>query len=288
MIRFARVEDIERIKELWDESFEYDDFAKWYFTNAFDIDNVLVCEMDNNIVAALQRIPFKLKGVGDATYIYGASTCKKYRNRGIMSKLLVYSEAIDIASGVDAIFLVPENKSLFDFYEKKGYSKHFYKYLMDSNEISRLGLDKKGNYNIRVEEITQYNKENWEKYALDMVDVYIKANENRNYIIRSQKMFLTQISMHVETQGKVYVFYYKDKMIGYTFGFEEDNVYEISELALDNMKYINSIIKILKTRVSGLKILNLLNGNIKVKYGCIKLLRKMLNVNKIIINLVFD
>ena len=286
MIRFAIEEDLDRIKELWNESFNYDDFAKWYFENIFDIDNVLVYELDNEVVAALQRIPYHIKGIGEATYIYGASTAKEHRNKGIMSKLLAYSEILDMASGVDAIFLVPENEALFTFYEKKGYNNYFYKYSHDNYKVNNQN---DGQY-LSLIDISKKNKLKWDEFALDMIDVYIKANGNSNYIIRNQKMFVSQISMHVETGGTVYAFYNNknNQMIGYAFGYVEENVFEISELALYNMTYYVNATELLKKKMGYLKVLNLLNGNIKVKYGCIKMLQKSLNVNKIIINLVYD
>ena len=65
----------------------------------------------------------------------------------------MYSEVIDTASGVDAIFLVPEKESLFEFYEKKGYTGHFYKYIENyekSNNASRPGAKYDSIKNVKV------------------------------------------------------------------------------------------------------------------------------------------
>ena len=65
MIRFANIEDRDRIIELWTESFGYDEFAAWFFENIFNIENVLVYEVweedSEKVVAMLQRIPYIIK-----------------------------------------------------------------------------------------------------------------------------------------------------------------------------------------------------------------------------------
>ena len=38
MIRFAKECDIDRIIELWTESFGYDEFAAWFFKNIFNVE----------------------------------------------------------------------------------------------------------------------------------------------------------------------------------------------------------------------------------------------------------
>lgn len=298
MIRFAGDEDRNRIIELWTEAFGYDDFAIWFFDNIFDIKNVLVYEIveenAEKIVAMLQRIPYIIKDFGEATYIYGACTDLKYRNKGIMRKLLAYSEAIDVAEGKEAIFLVPENEKLFDFYEKKGYKDYFYKYLRENVERPIVDLEKDIKHHINIEEIrtNMFGDEakdiHYNRISERMLALYNNINLGKQYIIRNNTYFINQIKMHLSINGKIYVFYQKKEMVGYAFGYIEDNNYVVSELIVKDNNVYNEVIGLLKDKFSNINVLNNLEGKIKIKYGCIKLLRKMLNINKIIINLVYD
>lgn len=297
MIRFAKECDIDRIIELWTESFGYDEFAAWFFENIFDIENVLVYEVweedSEQVVAMLQRIPYIIKDFGEVTYIYGACTDLKYRKRGIMGKLLAYSEAIDVADGKEAIFLVPENEKLFSFYEKKGYDEYFYKYLRENVERPIVDLEKNKKYHINIEEIEMntFDKEAKDSYynriSDKMLELYNIINIGKQYIIRNNDYFIKQINMHLSSKGKVCLFYKNKDIIGYAFGYIEDEIYKISELVVDDDAY-NDVISLLRDKYSNINVLNNLDGTVKIKYGCIKLLRKMLNINKIIINLVYD
>lgn len=299
MIRFARKDDLARIKELWNESFGYDDFAEWYFENIFKLDNTLVYVLDYKIVAMLQRLSYSIKNFGDVTYIYGACTDSKYRKRGIMGALLSYSETIDIEEGKSAIFLVPENEGLFNFYEKKGYTEHFYKYLREKEENHIVALEGNSENSVDIVEIDKdyhniyiYSSNNKilkiDKIVEDMLNLYIYVNKNNKCIIRDKSDFYNQISMHRNSGGRVFCAYKQNKLVGYSFGYVEDDAYKISEYVVNDDTTYNQVINGLKTKFSSIIVLNSINGKIKVKYGCIKMLRKMLNVNKIIINLVYD
>ena len=133
MIRYARNEDYDSIVRLWHEAFGDDDFSKWYFNKLYDEKNTLIYEENGLVVAKLSRISYEIENLGMVTYIYGACTDIRYRGQGIMKKLLEYSEEIDRKNGNAAVILIPENDSLFSYYEKCGFSEYFYKYFMDEN-----------------------------------------------------------------------------------------------------------------------------------------------------------
>lgn len=54
-------------------------------------------------------------------YIYAACTLKEYRGRGIMGKLISFAKGYCRDNGVDLIFLVPGEESLYSYYEKFGF-----------------------------------------------------------------------------------------------------------------------------------------------------------------------
>ena len=126
-IRFARPEDAQNVRELWDMAFGEDkDFNDWFFENIFNIDDVLLYTIDNKIAAMTQMPAYEIKGLGTLTYIYGAATHPDMRRKGIMSQLLEKSFEIDKQNGRVGSMLIPANKGLFDFYARFGYEKAFY------------------------------------------------------------------------------------------------------------------------------------------------------------------
>lgn len=127
MIRFAKKEDIEKIKALWDICFpEEPDFNEYFFENVFSFKNTLILEEKGEVLSMAQMMPCEIKNVGKATYIYGACTSPEHRNRGLMRKLLEKSFAIDKRRKNIASVLIPAGKELFDFYAKLGYETAFY------------------------------------------------------------------------------------------------------------------------------------------------------------------
>lgn len=107
---------------------EPEETVKFFFENKFKPKNCFICTKNNNLVAMLHVLPQKLvlsESFYTVSYIYGACTLPEYRKKGYMSKLLKYTEAILKLRGFDFSVLVPENKSLENFYKNLGYCNFF-------------------------------------------------------------------------------------------------------------------------------------------------------------------
>ncbi len=127
MINFAEKSDAEAIRRLWDIAFGEDkDFNNYFFENIFDFRNTLILKENGRLLSMAQMIPCVIKGLGKATYIYGAATHPDHRKKGLMTELLKASFDIDIKNGVIASILIPAEKHLFDYYKKIGYKTAFY------------------------------------------------------------------------------------------------------------------------------------------------------------------
>ncbi len=301
IIRFANKSDYNSIVTLWAKSFFDEDFARWYFEKLYSKENTLVYIEDDKVVSMLARIPFEIKGLGEVTYIYGACTDPDYRKRGIMKKLLMYSEELDLKLKKVAIILIPENESLFEFYMKCGFKEYFYKYLRsDYKEDYNLEVNKnllisnnndktlknKGFLNIKFENVTEM-KPNFYRIIYKITELYKTININNNEVIRDTSYYERLIDMYNKNGGKMYVAYDIEGVYGYTFGYEDDG-YIVTELVYKNLEARWFIINKLKQLYKDYKILNELQGNSKIKYGFIKLLQKKENINKIIISLMYD
>lgn len=116
--RKAELNDIQKLKKLWIDTFEEDETAvDIFFKNTLSYTFVYCAEHEEKIVSAVYLISCTLNGKR-AHYLCGASTDKSYRKKGIMSNLIKYAlkESQDEYS-----VLFPASDKLYSFYEKLGY-----------------------------------------------------------------------------------------------------------------------------------------------------------------------
>ena len=126
-MRFAVPADAPDVRGLWDIAFGEDaDFNDWYFKNKFDTGNTLLSFCDGTLAAMVQMPVYEIKGIGRLTYIYGAATRPDLRGRGIMTRLIEKSFALDKQNGMAGSMLIPADKGLFAFYKRLGYSEAFF------------------------------------------------------------------------------------------------------------------------------------------------------------------
>ena len=223
----------------------------------YNNEQTLVYLENEKVVAMLARIPYEIKGLGEVTYIYGACTNPNYRNRGIMTELLAYSEELDIKLKKAAIILIPENENLFAFYEKCGFRDYFYKYLRsDYNMNYNLEVNKKllisnnnekmfinkGFLDTKFENVTEM-KPNFYKIIYNITDLYKTININNMEVIRDTSYYERLIDMYNKNGGKMYVAYdNNDEIYGYTFGYEDDK-FNVTELVYKNFEAREFIIR---------------------------------------------
>ncbi len=141
-LRLATEKDFPSLKKLWKETFhDSDSVIDNFFEKTVIPENTVAVFDGERAVSALYALECGGK-VGEkeinAYYIYGVSTLKEYRHQGLMKKTLNFIEFTAKERGVDALFLVPAEESLFKMYEKFGYEANiFYK----ETEIERFTLN---------------------------------------------------------------------------------------------------------------------------------------------------
>ena len=62
--------------------------TEFYFKYRFKIENTYVVRFKNQIVSALQIVPFKVKDYEDSYFILGVSTRRDYEGQGFMKLLM--------------------------------------------------------------------------------------------------------------------------------------------------------------------------------------------------------
>ena len=124
IIRCATQNDIESMRALWVECFPNDiEYSSFFFERIFRLECARVCEIGGEIAAMLHSFPYDFstpERVLNAKYIYGVGTSKKFRSKGIAGELLE-NEARDC----DFTVIIPQSESLFDFYERNGFTEIF-------------------------------------------------------------------------------------------------------------------------------------------------------------------
>lgn len=130
-IRFATIDDIDELKNIWKVCFgDSDTFINYYFEQEFKADKVLLLLEGKEIASMLTMIPINLCTPKGKKYkgamLYAIATHPKFQSMGLSTKLMDYSSSYLRKQEVDIVTLVPATMSLINFYAKRGYKVGFY------------------------------------------------------------------------------------------------------------------------------------------------------------------
>ena len=121
MIEFATIKDKKEISGLWQMTFlEGSSVIENFFENVFDNTVTPVIRLDDEIVSSLFLLDCEI-GNYKGKCVYCAMTKYAHRGKGYMKKLLDFSYDYCKENGFDFLFLVPAEKSLFDYYKTCGF-----------------------------------------------------------------------------------------------------------------------------------------------------------------------
>ncbi len=117
----------QQVMDLWRISFPEDteEFIRLHFGRKYKKENTLVFRQEDNIVSALQMIPYKMTFYDreiETSYISGACTHPSMQSRGFMSRLLSGSFQEMYRRGVALTTLIPASGKVSDYYKKAGYA----------------------------------------------------------------------------------------------------------------------------------------------------------------------
>ena len=130
VFRFAKESDANKLKKLWKTCFGDDDeYIDLFFNNRFNPNECLTAFCGESLAAMLFLLPItavcKEKRY-PARYIYAVCTEPKFRNRSVSTRLLNAAHEYMAENQIAMSLLVPAEKSLFDYYEKRGFKTEFY------------------------------------------------------------------------------------------------------------------------------------------------------------------
>ena len=132
MIRSTRVNDYQRVLEIWQTCFgDEESYVRFFWENCFPFCRGLVWEEDGQAVSMLFLLPCALVRKRlrlPAEYVYAVATLPEYRGRGYAAALAREAERIARGEGRSALCLRPADEGLYGYYAKLGYVKAFAKY----------------------------------------------------------------------------------------------------------------------------------------------------------------
>lgn len=113
-------------RALWKLCFgDSDEFIRLYFTCKYRPEYNSFREERGQVVAALQRLPYRMNFQGrevPVAYVSGACTSPEHRGRGVMAALLGEVHRRMKADGQLFSLLIPASESLFGYYRRFGYA----------------------------------------------------------------------------------------------------------------------------------------------------------------------
>lgn len=130
-IRLAKKSDILSQKEIWKLCFgDKDKFIDFYFENRYQEDQTLLLLKNGKPAAMLTMLPVKIVipdlRTLDTVMIYAMATHPAVQNQGLAGELLEFCDRYLQAGNITFSILVPQQRSLFDFYRRYGYQEGFY------------------------------------------------------------------------------------------------------------------------------------------------------------------
>lgn len=119
----ADSKSIIQLKSLWIEAFgDNENATEAFFEGVFYCADAFAAFDGNTVVSALYLLRTELNGK-KAYYLCGAATLKKYRKRGIMSRLIEYALSAAKKKGYEYLLLLPADESLYSYYSRFGFER---------------------------------------------------------------------------------------------------------------------------------------------------------------------
>ena len=232
-MRYAREEEIDSIKEIWNYCFNDEDtFVDYYFNHKYKNYNTIVACEDNDIVSSLQLNQYKINldnKVYDTSYVVGVSTFPQVRGRGYMRNIMDFSLNELYKKGQLISILMPIDYRL---YRKYG-NEHCYDQLEYNINIDDL---KNFNLNGRLYKATEKNID-------DLININNIFLEDINGNTVRDKNYYINLFKEVKSEGG-HIYVYKDGSYkGYIIYFLNGENMFVRELFYKDLDSLKSILK---------------------------------------------
>ena len=232
-MRYAREDEIDSIKEIWNYCFNDEDtFVDYYFNHKYKNHNTIVACEDNDLVSSLQLNQYKINldnKVYDTSYVVGVSTFPQVRGRGYMRNIMDFSLNELYKKGQLISILMPIDYRL--------YRKYGYEHCYDQLE-----------YNINIDDLKNFNLNGRlykasEKNIDDLININNIFLEDVNGNTVRDKDYYINLFREVKSEGG-HVYVYKDRSYkGYIIYFLNGENMFVRELFYKDLDSLKSILK---------------------------------------------
>lgn len=232
-IRYAKEDEIDNIKDIWNYCFnDVDSFVDYYFNHKYNNQHTIVACEDSDIVSSLQLNKYKIKldnKIYDTSYVVGVSTFPQVRGRGYMKKIMDYSLNELYKKGELISILMPIDYRL--------YRKYGYEHCYDQLEYS-INIDDLKNFNL-AGRLYKASEENID----DLIDINNTFLENLNGNTVRDKDYYLNLFKEVNSEGG-HIYVYKDNTYtGYIIYFLNDDNMFVRELFYKDLNSLKSMLK---------------------------------------------
>lgn len=253
MIRYAREDELNSIKNIWNYCFnDEESFVNYYFKNKYKSCNTVVYLENNKIISSLQLNNYKINinnKTYDTSYVVGVSTFPEGRGRGFMKDIMSFSLNELYNKKHLVSILMPID---FRIYERFGYTNCYdiLEYEIDINDID----------NFRVSgSFYEANEENINE-LIEIQNDFLK-NNNGN-IVRDKDYYKNFLEEVKSENGYIYI----NDGEGYLTYFINNNEMFVREIYYKNINSLKSMLGFIynhNTQINKVKITTPINDKIR-------------------------
>lgn len=232
-IRYAKGEDLENLKDIWNYCFgDEESFVEYYFNNKYKPENTIIVEEDAELKSSLQLNQYKIKlnnKVYDTSYIVGVSTYPNARGKGYMKDMMDFLLNELYKKGQIVSLLMPIDYRL--------YKKYGYEHCYDQIDY-KLNIDGLKQFKINGD-FEKVNK-NHIDYMIDIYNDFLsKCN---GYVVRD-KFYYENLFKEIKCEnGHIYI--HKDNEYdGYIIYFIMGDTMFVREVCYKNINSLKSMLK---------------------------------------------
>ena len=232
-IRYARSNEIDDIKEIWNYCFDdSEQFVDYYFKDKYSRLNTIVVDEGEEIVSSLQLNQYKLilnNNEYDISYVVGVSTFPQVRGKGYMRHIMKFTLRELYEKGQLVSILMPIDYRL--------YRQYGYEHCYDQLE-----------YNLNIEDLKKFKiKGNIHKVNKDHFSNLVNINNEFLYglngnIKRDEEYYKNLFKEVKSENGHIYI-HEDDGYKGYIIYFINGNKMFVRELFYKDIDSLKSMLK---------------------------------------------
>jgi len=226
--RIATEQDREAVEWLWDYCFEKREefFFKWFFSQYCRIEDVLVGQHRNKVMAGLHLVPYSifLRGaVMPISYIVGLATYPEARGSGIVRRLLQEALVEMRKRGHYVSLLMPSKAGLYYPYHWE-LCYHNYKYSVNLEDLRPIASSRGELRPVCIETDAAILEKLYQAFVAD----------KHGYAIRGENYWTRVAVEYAGEHGHIYVLEYDGNPEGYVMYVLRDDRIIVREMAFIN------------------------------------------------------